>query len=48
VAKCTPEVKEEALNLARALIELSKSGLLDEDDVDVKLSRLVLGMEWWQ
>jgi putative DNA methylase len=45
---CTSEVKEEALNLARALIELSKSGLLDEDDVDVKLSRLVLGMEWWQ
>jgi len=48
VAKCTPEVKEEALNLARALIELSKSGLLDENDADVKLSRLVLGMEWWQ
>jgi len=46
--KCTPEVREEALNLARALIELSKSGLLDEDDADVKLSRLVLGMEWWQ
>jgi putative DNA methylase len=48
VVTCTPEVKEEALNLARALIELSKSGLLDEDDADVKLSRLVLGMEWWQ
>jgi len=48
VIKCTPEVKEEALNLARALIELSKSGLLDEDDADVKLSRLALGMEWWQ
>jgi len=48
VAKCTPEVREESLNLARALIELSKSGLLDEDDADVKLSRLVLGMEWWQ
>jgi putative DNA methylase len=46
--KCTPEVREESLNLARALIELSKSGLLDEDDADVKLSRLVLGMEWWQ
>ncbi|WP_238377812.1 DUF1156 domain-containing protein [Caldivirga sp. MU80] len=46
--KCTPEVREEALNLARALIELSKSGLLDEDDADVRLSRLVLGMEWWQ
>jgi len=45
---CTSEVREEALNLARALIELSKSGLLDEDDADVKLSRLVLGMEWWQ
>jgi len=48
VIKCTPEVKEESLNLARALIELSKSGLLNEDDADVKLSRLVLGMEWWQ
>jgi len=48
VVTCTPEVKEETLNLARALIELSKSGLLDEDDADVKLSRLVLGMEWWQ
>jgi putative DNA methylase len=46
--KCTPEVREETLNLARALIELSKSGLLDEDDADVKLSRLALGMEWWQ
>ena len=46
--KCAPEVREESLNLARALIELSKSGLLDEDDADVKLSRLVLGMEWWQ
>jgi putative DNA methylase len=48
VAKCTPEVREESLNLARALIELSKSGLLNENDADVKLSRLVLGMEWWQ
>jgi putative DNA methylase len=45
---CTSEVREEALNLARALIELSKLGLLDKDDADVKLSRLVLGMEWWQ
>jgi putative DNA methylase len=45
---CTSEVREESLNLARALIELSKSGLLNENDADVKLSRLVLGMEWWQ
>ncbi len=45
---CTSEVREEALNLARALIELSKLGLLDKDDADVKLSKLILGMEWWQ
>ncbi|MFP3319268.1 MAG: DUF1156 domain-containing protein [Acidilobus sp.] len=45
---CTSEVREEALNLARALIELSKLGLLDKEDADVKLSKPVLGMEWWQ
>jgi len=44
---CTSEVREEALNLARALIKLSKSGLLDKNDADVKLSRLVLGIGWW-
>jgi Adenine-specific DNA methylase containing a Zn-ribbon len=44
---CTSEVREEALNLARALIQLSELGLLAEDDADVKLSRLVLlGMGW--
>ncbi|MFP3320467.1 MAG: DUF1156 domain-containing protein [Acidilobus sp.] len=46
---CTSEVREEALNLARALIQLSNLGLLAEDDADVKLSKLVLlGMGWWQ
>jgi putative DNA methylase len=48
VVTCTPEVKEEALNLARAMIELSKIGLLNKDDADAKISRLiVLGTEWW-
>ncbi len=46
---CTSEVREEALNLARALIKLSELGLLAEDDADVKLSRpVLLGMGWWQ
>jgi len=44
---CTSEVREEVLNLAKALIELSNLGLLDKDDADVKLSKLVLlGMGW--
>jgi putative DNA methylase len=44
---CTSEVREEALNLARALIKLSELGLLAEDDADVKLSRpVLLGMGW--
>jgi putative DNA methylase len=44
---CTSEVREEALNLARALIQLSELGLLAEDDADVKLSRpVLLGMRW--
>jgi putative DNA methylase len=44
---CTSEVREEALNLARALIKLSELGLLDKDDADVKLSRpVLLGMGW--
>jgi putative DNA methylase len=48
VVTCTPEIKEEALNLARAMIELSKIGLLNKDDADAKISRLiVLGTEWW-
>jgi len=44
---CTSEVREEALNLARALIQLSNLGLLAEDDADVKLSKpVLLGMGW--
>ncbi|MGB9704428.1 MAG: DUF1156 domain-containing protein [Pyrobaculum sp.] len=44
---CAPEVREEALALARALVELARAGVLDEDDVDVRTARAVLGAEWW-
>ncbi|AEA13172.1 putative DNA methylase [Thermoproteus uzoniensis 768-20] len=44
---CAPEVREEALALARALVELARAGVLDEDDVDVKTARVILGAEWW-
>jgi putative DNA methylase len=45
---CTPEARHEALALARALAELAKAGILDEDDPDVKLARAAGGLEWWQ
>jgi putative DNA methylase len=45
---CTPEARQEALALARALAELAKAGILDEDDPDVKLARAAGGLEWWQ
>ncbi|MCU7787513.1 DUF1156 domain-containing protein [Pyrobaculum sp. 3827-6] len=44
---CAPEVREEALALAKALVELARAGVLDEDDVDVRTARAVLGAEWW-
>jgi putative DNA methylase len=44
---CTPEARQEALALARALAELAKAGILDEDDPDVKLARAAGGLEWW-
>lgn len=47
VVTCTPEVKEEALNLARAMVQLSKIGLLDKDGADAILSGSILGTEWW-
>ena len=45
---CTPEARQEALALAKALAELAKAGILDEDDPDVKLARAAGGLEWWQ
>ena len=45
---CTPEARQEALALARALAELAKAGILDGDDPDVKLARAAVGLEWWQ
>jgi len=45
---CTPEARQEALALARALAELAKAGILDEDDPDVKLAKAAGGLEWWQ
>jgi putative DNA methylase len=45
---CTPEARQEALALARALAELAKAGILDEDDPDVKLARAAGGLEWWR
>jgi len=47
VVTCTPEVKEEALNLARAMVQLSEIGLLNKDGADATLSGLILGTEWW-
>jgi putative DNA methylase len=45
---CTPEARQEALALARALAELAKAGILDEDDPDVKLAKAAGGLEWWR
>jgi len=45
---CAPEARQEALALAKALAELAKAGILDEDDPDVKLARAAGGLEWWQ
>jgi putative DNA methylase len=45
---CSPEARQEALALARALAELAKAGILDEDDPDVKLAKAAGGLEWWQ
>jgi putative DNA methylase len=45
---CTPETRQEALALAKALAELAKAGILDEDDPDVKLARAAGGLEWWR
>jgi len=45
---CTPEARQEALALAKALAELAKAGILDEDDPDVKLAKAAGGLEWWQ
>jgi putative DNA methylase len=45
---CTPEARHEALALARALAELAKAGILDEDDPDVKLAKAAGGLEWWR
>jgi len=45
---CSPEARQEALALARALAELAKAGILDEDDPDVKLARAAGGLEWWR
>jgi putative DNA methylase len=47
-ASCSPEARQEALALAKALAELAKTGILDKDDVDVKLARAAAGLEWWQ
>jgi putative DNA methylase len=45
---CSPEARQEALALARALAELAKAGILDEDDPDVKLAKAAGRLEWWQ
>jgi putative DNA methylase len=45
---CTPEARQEALALARALAELAKAGILDDDDPDVKLAKAAGGLEWWR
>jgi len=45
---CTPEARQEALALAKALAELAKAGILDEDDPDVKLAKAAGGLEWWR
>ena len=45
---CSPEARQEALALAKALAELAKAGILDEDDPDVKLARAAGGLEWWR
>jgi putative DNA methylase len=45
---CSPEARQEALALARALAELAKAGILDEYDPDVNLARAAGGLEWWQ
>jgi len=45
---CSPEARQEALALAKALVELAKAGILDEDDPDVKLAKAAGGLEWWQ
>jgi putative DNA methylase len=44
---CSPEARQEALALARALAELAKAGILDGDDPDVKLAKAAGGLEWW-
>jgi putative DNA methylase len=45
---CTPEARQEAIALAKALVELGKAHILDEDDTDVKLARVIAGLEWYQ
>ncbi|MGC8542538.1 MAG: DUF1156 domain-containing protein, partial [Vulcanisaeta sp.] len=45
---CNADVRRGAMNFARALIELGKVGILDEDDVDIKTARVIVGAEWWQ
>jgi len=45
---CSPEARQEALALARALVELARASILSQKDVDVKLARAAAGLEWWQ
>lgn len=45
---CSEDIKREAMNFAKALIELSRVGIIDKDDVDVKIARIIIGAEWWQ
>ncbi|GGI80544.1 hypothetical protein GCM10007112_16700 [Vulcanisaeta souniana JCM 11219] len=45
---CGVDVRRETVDFARALVELGKVGILDEDDVDVKTARVIIGAEWWQ
>ncbi|WP_069806661.1 DUF1156 domain-containing protein [Vulcanisaeta thermophila] len=45
---CSPVYRDDAIALAKALVELARVGLLDEDDPDVKIARVILGAEWWQ
>ncbi|ABL78382.1 DUF1156 domain-containing protein [Thermofilum pendens] len=45
---CDQRAREEAKELAKAIVRLSGMGLIDEEDPDVRLSRAVLGFEWWE
>ena len=44
---CSPVAREEAERLARALLEMAKAGLIDEEDADVKAAKVALRAEWW-